>query len=300
MVSWINGKSAFSTLIIIQLLLCTPLTALGSASLAVPPTIRQLAEVSDLILMGKVTNIEQTENYIFYTFQVYEYLKNPINQTTFTYQRTEGLIGELTDVSFKQDEEYLLFLVQDIRYHTAYGDYGKILLSEVSSETIDNLRYIYDPNNPILFQDLRISPKEIRQGANTTIRFNITSKLEQETTVGFIIEHHPPPYQVIDEENMTLKYLQYAKSSAIPTKSTITYECNLSTRYTGVNTIVITYLGSPMLTDTFMVTRYTDFMGNPPTVTFELNPLGNYIPLLLILSIFTLGAILRAIYPRQN
>ena len=203
-------------------------------------------------------------------------------------------------MTFTQDEEYLLFLVQDIYYHVAYGPYGKMKLSEVPPETINNLRYVYDPKNTIIFQDIRITPDEITQSNNTMIRFNITNKLENEATVGFIIEHHPPAYQIIDEENMTLKYLQYAKSVTIPAKMTITYEYVLSSNYTGVNTVVINYQGGPELTDTFKVTRFSNFMGNPETVTFETNSIVYYIPLFLIVGIFTLGVILRSIYSESS
>jgi len=203
-------------------------------------------------------------------------------------------------VTFTQDEEYLLFLVQDIYYHVAYGPYGVMKLSEVPPETINNLRYVYNPKNTIIFQDIRIPPDEITPRNNTMIRFNITNKLENEVTVGFIIEHHPPPYQIIDEENMTLKYLQYAKSVTIPAKRTITYEYVLSSNYTGVNTVVINYQGDPELTDTFIVIRHSNFMGNPETVTFETNSIVYYMPLFLIVGIITLGVILRSIYSESS
>lgn len=202
------------------------------------------------------------------------------------------------DPSADPDEEYLLFLVQDTYYHVDFGSYGIMKLSEVPLETINNLRYVYDPEYTIIFQDLRINPEEIHQGENTTIRFNITNKQEKDAMVGFIIEHHPPPYQTNDEENRTLKYLQYAKSVNIPSKTTITYEYILSSNYNGVNTVEINYQGGSRLTDTFIVTRFSNFMGNPETVIFEVNSIVYYLPLLLMVGVFILGAILRTSYQK--
>ncbi|TFH13483.1 hypothetical protein E4H04_11880 [Candidatus Bathyarchaeota archaeon] len=296
----INEKIVFSLLMMLQLVINTSMIVNGSmAPPAVPPTFTELAEISDIIFTGKLINIDKDENFTHYKFTVYEYIKNPQNTTTFTLQIPGGLSGPISswDASFDLNKEYFVFTVPvKTRYIVPYGEYGVRHLSDVSQWTIINLKYIYDPNNTILFQDLMISPYEIYQGKNTTIRFNITNKQENEATIGFIIEHHPPPYQIIDEENMTLKYLQYAKSVIVPARSTITYEYILSSNYAGVNTIVINYQGGPKLTDTFKVNRYSNFMGNPETVTFEINPRRNYIPLFLIAGIFTLGAILHTIY----
>ncbi len=292
-----NRIIVISILILSQILSSNLIICNASAPQATPPSIKQLAENSDLIFTGKVTNITTDENYTNYDFQVYEYLKNSLNSTTFTYKSAK--IGRISyDVTFILNEEYLLFLVKDTNYHIAYGPYGKMKLSDISAETINNLRYFYDPKNTIIFQDLRIAPDEIHKGKNITIRFNITNKQEKEAIVGFIIEHHPPPYQIIDQENMTLKYVQYAKSVTIPAKRTITYEYILNSNYTGVNTVMINYQGGPKLTDTFLVTRFSNFMGNPETVTFETNSIVYYLPLFLIVGIFTLGVLLRTIYPK--
>jgi len=99
---------------------------------------------------------------------------------------------------------------------------------------------------------------------------------------------------------MTLKYLQYAKSTTVPARRTITYEYSLEANYTGVNTVVIIYQGSPLLTDTFTATRLPNFKGNPDTVNFETDSLAHYLPIFLVVGIFTLGALLRIIYPREN
>ncbi len=116
----------------------------------------------------------------------------------------------------------------------------------------------------IWFQDLSVTPEEINYGENVTIQFNITNKGSQEKNVGFIIEHHPPAYLIIHDENMTLPYFQYAKSISLQPNQKINYKYTLRTSnyYPGVNTIIINYLGSKVLAETFTVTQpqadYTD------------------------------------------
>jgi len=293
----ITEKIAISCLIIFQLILITPKIAHGSAPLPESPSITHMAKISDLIFTGKVIDINKDENYTYYKFEIYEYIKNPQNTTTFTLQIRGGLTGytKPNAASFEKDQEYLVFVIpENTRYIVAYGDYGKIQLSKISPETLDNLRYIYDPLNTIIFQDLTITPEEINNGENVTILFKITSKENQESTVGFIIEHHPPPYQIIDEEKLTLKYFQIAKSISIPARRTISYEYILESNYTGVNTIEINYQGSPILINTFKVIE-SNKTNNDSDLT-----LVHYLPVFIVIGIISLGALLQIMYPSKN
>lgn len=112
----------------------------------------------------------------------------------------------------------------------------------------------------IAFQDLTVAPKEINHSENMTILFKITNRRSQERIIGFIIEHHPPAYLIIDEENMTLKYFQFAKSISVLPNQTITYEyvLRVPNYYPGVNSIIINYQGSQALAATFTVNEIDD------------------------------------------
>ena len=133
----------------------------------------------------------------------------------------------------------------------------------------------------IVFDVLTITPNHVSVDENVTLLFKITNNENRDELVGFIIEHHPPPYLIVDNENMTLKYYQYAKSTTIPAGKTITYVYRLSSEYPGVNTIVVTHEGSPVLTGTFTVSekRISNFMGEPEKVTFSITTL-NYYPMI--------------------
>lgn len=138
----------------------------------------------------------------------------------------------------------------------------------------------------IVYNSLTITPKKVMSGENVTILFTIINNQTRDAVAGFIIEHHPPPYTIIDEENMTLKYFQYAKSVSILSNQTLTYRFVLASNYTGVNTVVVSYLGGPELIDTFNVDafRETNFMGNFQTVAFTIG-FSYYIPAFLVLII---------------
>jgi len=124
----INGKIAISTLFILQIIFSIPIIAYGVAPLPESPSIGHLAETSDIIFTGRVIDINLVENYTYYQFETYEYIKNPQNTTTFTLQIMGGLTGytKPNEASFEQDQEYLVFVIPEkTRYIVAYGDYGK-------------------------------------------------------------------------------------------------------------------------------------------------------------------------------
>ena len=251
--------------------------------IAIPPDLTSLthmAEVSDFVFIGKVTDIELTANFTYYQFNVNEYIKNRQNMTEITLQIYGGSTELLrrNGVSFDLDEEYLVFIVQDIRPNVAYGENGKILLEDVDSSKLDDLRYIHNPSRDTVFQGLSIWPRTISQGENITMQFMITNKLDQENTVRFIIEHHPTAYQVIDNENMTKKYFQIAKSVSIQPDRTNIYTYVLGSNYTGVNTIIISHQGRQILYQTFTVRelRVSNYSGNPKTVTYQIDAVSGY------------------------
>ena len=110
----------------------------------------------------------------------------------------------------------------------------------------------------IVFQDLTVTPEEI--SGNVSIQFKITNNWNQEENIGFILEHYPPTYLIIHEENMTLKYFQYAKSVIVRPNQTIIYKYTLrsSNYYHGVNSIIINYQGRQTIPETFTVNDIKD------------------------------------------
>jgi len=208
-----------------------------------------MAEISDLIITAKVT-ITETTNQSYITFNIIEFIKKPQNTTMSTLKLYTSSRAHTT---FEQGKEYLVFLIKDVRYHVAYGDYGKLELSTLDPDILDTLRFVFDSSNEIQFQGLIISPRKISQWENITIMFIITNKQAQNDTIGFIIEHHPPAYLIIDEGNTSLKYFQYAKSVSIEAGERFFYKYVLSSKYTGVNTVVMNYLGHQVWAESFTV-----------------------------------------------
>ena len=56
-----------------------------------------------------------------------------------------------------------------------------------------------------VFDTLTMTPNHVSIDENVTLLFKITNNENRDELVGFIIEHHPPPYLIVDNENMTLK-----------------------------------------------------------------------------------------------
>ena len=141
-------------------------------------------------------------------------------------------------------------------------------LFRVTAKDINGNPEIYESNfttrevyirGDIAFRDLMVTPKEISSGENVSIQFFITNKRSQERNIGFIIEHHPPVYLIIDEESMTLKFFQFAESISLQPNQTILYVYfPLSSNYVGVNTVIINYLGGQALAETFTVNEIMD------------------------------------------
>ena len=234
------------------------------APLPESPSITHMAEISDLIITGTVFNITETANHTYIQFNNIEYIKNPQNTTTFTLKLYSGSpeYRRPLEATFEQDTEYLVFLTQDVRYHGAYGEYGRIPLTEVDPEAVDSLRFVYDPSNKIRFQLLMIYPNKINQGENVSITFIINNNQDVDAVVGFIIEHHPLANLIIDEADTSLKYFQYAKSVSMSENQWVYYKFDLSSNYTGVNTVVVTQEGSQVLVETFMVNELRTPMFN--------------------------------------
>ncbi len=99
----------------------------------------------------------------------------------------------------------------------------------------------------VQFENLVITPKESPNGNPLTVRFTISNNQETDDTIGFIIEHHPPAYLIIDEANTSLKYFQYAKSVPLKDGEHRAYHFTFSSKYVGVNTVVVNYLGHQVL-----------------------------------------------------
>jgi len=209
-----------------------------------------MAEISDLIITGTVFNLTESGNFTYIHFNDIEYLQNPQNYTVFTLQYYSGSPEYRIPlkVNFEQGVEYLVFLVQDIRYNVVYGDSGKIELSTLDPGVLDSLRFVYDSANMVQFENLVITHKG---GGARTVMFTIYNNQETDDTIGFIIEHHPPAYPNIDEANTSLKYFQYAKSVSLKAGEHRAYDFTFSSNNTGVNTIVVNYLGHQVLAETF-------------------------------------------------
>ena len=214
-----------------------------------------MAEISDHIITGTAYNITESRNYTYIQFNNLEYIKNPQNTTTYTLQYYSGSPKYRIPlkVTFEQGKDYLVFLVQDDLYYVAYGEYGKIELSTLDPGVLDSLRFVYDSANMVQFENLVISPKGISKWEPLTVMFTITINQETDDTIGFIIEHHPPAYLIIDEANTSLKYFQYAKSVPLEAGEHLAYDFTFSSKYTGVNTVVVNYLGHQVLAEPFTV-----------------------------------------------
>jgi len=118
----------------------------------------------------------------------------------------------------------------------------------------------------IWFQNLTVTPSEVNHGDNITIQFRITNNRALEQNIGFIIEHHPPAYMIIDNENMSLKFFQYAKSVSVRPNQTVIYKYVLSSPnyYPGVNSIIINYLGGQIIGESFTVNQpVADYVDTP-------------------------------------
>ncbi len=118
------------------------------------PTYTELAEQADLILIGKVSDIQIGEKSTLTTFRVSEYIKQKNTSPVFTLILAGGTkqVTSPASPSFYQDEEYLLFLMQEDfvnsrngnkSYYVLFDHYGKPLLEDVDNDSLDNFREAY-------------------------------------------------------------------------------------------------------------------------------------------------------------
>jgi len=153
----------------------------------------------------------------------------------------------------------------------------------------------------ILFQNLTVTPSEVNHGENITIQFKITNNHVLEQNIGFIIEHHPPAYRIIHNENMSLKYFQYAKSVLVRPNQTVIYKYVLSSPnyYPGVNSIIINYQGGQIIGEVFTVNQpVADYVDAPYQDKIDYDGL---IPLLRIsLILCSVGIVATALYNKMK
>ena len=137
--------------VIVYLSVVIPST-LGYCSIATSeaPSFMELAERADLILIGKVIDVEVREKNTITTFQVSEYIKEKNTAPEFTLKLPGGssMITRPSSPTFELDKEYLLFLMDenlinlmndDKSYYLLFDHYGKIPVSIVDIESLNSV-----------------------------------------------------------------------------------------------------------------------------------------------------------------
>ena len=139
--NWILPLSVITLLTI----LVSP--TLGNCSIAITesPPFMELAEQADLILIGKVINIEVREKDTITVFQVSEYIKDWKSSPEFTLKQRGGtnLVVMPASPTFNAGDEHLLFLMEkneinlmndEKSYYLLFDHFGKPLLENVVRE----------------------------------------------------------------------------------------------------------------------------------------------------------------------
>jgi hypothetical protein len=136
-------KTTLSFLIL--LVLSSTTCGYGSIAISEPPTIDEMAEKADLAFIGRVQHITYMEKNTIYRFEVHEYIKESRDNVTFLIQISDGLKGMETSPSptFEHGENYLVFLMDDVRFTILYGHYGRLLMDTVDSESLNVIRETY-------------------------------------------------------------------------------------------------------------------------------------------------------------
>jgi len=142
-----------SVLLLLSITANTEPVNCSMAMLESPPFI-DLAEQADLILIGKVIDIEIREISTITGFQVSEYIKEKNTSPEFTLKLAGGtnLVTSPSSPTFELDKEYLLFLMDknlintmndDKFYSLLFDHYGKLRMSDVDIESLNNIREAY-------------------------------------------------------------------------------------------------------------------------------------------------------------
>ena len=144
------------SLSVIILLSLTTNTSPVNCSIALieSPPFMELAEQADLILIGKVINVEVREKSSVIFFQVSGYIKEKNTSPEFTLKLNGGTnrVTSPASPTFDIGEEYLLFLMdkneinlmnEDKSYSLLFDHYGKPLMSNVDEDSLNTVRELY-------------------------------------------------------------------------------------------------------------------------------------------------------------
>ncbi len=148
-----HGMMFLSVIILLSLTANTSPVNCSIALIESPPFM-ELAEQADLILIGKVSDIHIREKDTISTFQVSEYIKQKKTSPVFNLKLAGGksLVTNPSSPSFQQDEEYILFLMEedslnlmngDVSYYLLFDDYSKLKFENVDSVLLDGIREMY-------------------------------------------------------------------------------------------------------------------------------------------------------------